>query len=73
MGEYILIGLGVIFFGIPFIIQVITWIVKPTTITEEETALRKREYEKAKRRSDGCSQLIILILGIILLLIAILR
>ena len=40
---------------------------------EEEKALRKREYEKAKRRSDGCSQLIILILGIILLLIAILR
>lgn len=73
MREYILIGLGVILFGIPFIIQVITWIVKPTTITEEEKALRKREYEKAKRRSDGCSQLIILILGIILLLIAILR
>lgn len=73
MGEYILIGLGVILFGIPFIIQVITWIVKPATITEEEKALRKREYEKAKRRSDGCSQLIILILGIILLLIAILR
>lgn len=73
MGEYILIGLGVILFGIPFIIQVITWIVKPTTITEEEKALRKREYEKAKKRSNGCSLFIAFLLGIILLLIAILR
>ena len=50
MLQYILIGLGFILFGVPFIIQVITWIVKPTVITEEEKALRKREYEKAKKR-----------------------
>ena len=68
-----MIGLGVILFGIPFIIQVITWIVKPTTITEEEKALRKREYEKAKNRSNGCSLFIAFLLGIVLLLIAILR
>lgn len=55
------------------LIAFIVSIAKSPPVSEEEKALRKQEFEKAKRQTNGCSQLIALLLGIILLLIAILR
>ena len=72
VGQIILGVLGILIGGGGLIAFVVS-LVKSSSVSEEEKALRKREYEKAKKRSDGCSLFIAFLLGIVLLLMTILR
>lgn len=72
VGQIIFGALGVFVGGVGLIAFVVS-LAKSKPVSVDEVALRKREYERAKRRSDGCSLFIAFLLGITLLIMSILR